>query len=818
MDNHHSYNYLYLYPLRNNRNRRLYTGSKSTKRKLQHKHYLDKNKINLVSNFSSIILNKIQLDILNKGLTFAPTLNKINYNDINKNIIRFERKLQLHHYFFNKDKHENIIHIPFNSNADWWPNTLNPDITLACYNLKQEIHKFYQRRTIHNLTQIEKKTLNELKDNTDITIKKADKGGGIAILNTDDYLNKISDMLNDKTVYTKTNLDDTLEIKQNADLIFQKLNKNKYISNKQLKNLTNFKAHCPIFYGLPKIHKINIPLRPIVSQINGPTSSISKYVSELLFVAEREIPDLLKDTTSFLNLIELNKNNYTHTYLITMDVTSLYTNIPHEEGAKWVSQYYTNTLKYWDKYNIQLKPVTGEILEELILFILKNCTFEFNNDCYKQNFGTTMGANFSVRFANIYMFMFYTKFLASYEGPIPNLFSRYIDDIFGTWQLNMDDWQRYFNTLNNFHNSIKFTYEISDKEVHFLDTTVYIVNNNIHTKLYTKPTDRKQYLHFKSNHPIHVKKALPFSQALRNRRITDDDSMLKNELETLKNNFLARGYPTKLINKELIKIKSINRNDTLIYKTQEDKKISFNKFTKGGPFLPLIINFDNRFNIRPTLNKVLENWWTNYILINPDLYTFIDSHPQLVFKKGKTLSNFLVKNKISVNLPHNTNSLILDETDAENINILEELDLENNPRVSTCNIKRCLCCNYINPNYTFRSTNTNNNYYFNTSMNCNVSNVIYLITCKKCKIQYVGETGMKLKNRLNNHLSCIRTKKTNSIAFHFNDITHHITDLTLTPIETNFDSLNSRRYREKFWMKELKTLYPLGLNNYPIVP
>jgi len=40
---------------------------------------------------------------------------------------------------------------------------------------------------------------------------------------------------------------------------------------KQAQYLTNFVLRCPVFYGLPKVHKKDIPLRPICSQINAPT-------------------------------------------------------------------------------------------------------------------------------------------------------------------------------------------------------------------------------------------------------------------------------------------------------------------------------------------------------------------------------------------------------------------------------------------------------------------------------------------------------------------------------------------------------------------
>jgi hypothetical protein len=100
-------------------------------------------------------------------------------------------------------------------------------------------------------------------------------------------------------------------------------------------------------------------------------------------------------------------------------------------------------------------------------------------------------ANFSICFANIYMHKFYKNFLAQYVGPIPELFSRYIDDIFALWEFEQKDWDTFFTAINSYHNSIKFTFDISKSEIHFLDTTIYTKNNILRSKLYTKPTDKK---------------------------------------------------------------------------------------------------------------------------------------------------------------------------------------------------------------------------------------------------------------------------------------------------------------------------------------
>ena len=153
----------------------------------------------------------------------------------------------------------------------------------------------------------------------------------------------------------------------------------------------NFKAKTPIFYGIPKIHKTGNLLRSIVSQINGPTSKINELIDHYLTMAEKSIPDLLQDTTVFLHIIQRCNNEFAiteDTYLISLDVTSLYTNIPIEEGTQWVSEHYEATKHLWDKPIIPL--ISKSLLQECIRFILTNTTFKFDQDLYHQKFGTTI--------------------------------------------------------------------------------------------------------------------------------------------------------------------------------------------------------------------------------------------------------------------------------------------------------------------------------------------------------------------------------------------------------------------------------------------
>lgn len=101
--------------------------------------------------------------------------------------------------------------------------------------------------------------------------------------------------------------------------------------------------------------------------------------------------------------------------------------------------------------------------------------------------------------------------------------------------------------------------------------------------------------------------------------------------------------------------------------------------------------------------------------------------------------------------------------------------------------------------------------------NCNSKNLVYLITCKICGIQYVGETGGPLRERLNNHRSDVKTKKQTPIGIHFNSENHSFGDLEITVIDLlDTEKIYARRDAEYSWQLKLGTIYPQGLNGLPL--
>jgi hypothetical protein len=798
-------------------NRRLVGKNKRSKRiqRSKFKKNLAVINSNVVINLSSYPLTVSELSLINKGLGFVPSHFKPKLDQLNKDFLRFERKLQLF-YFFKQKNNEDAG--PYRrgileGNSTWWPKKLNAHITKMCHDIKEECYKSLTKSKIKpNLTKDEISALQSLKNNKKIIIKKCDKGGGIAVMDSDSYLNKVTEMVSDAKTYRNTNVDDSIEVKQSCDTLISNLGSQGLLNKKQLQYLTNFEPRCPLFYGLPKVHKPNIPLRPICSQIEGPTSRLNELVDKYLTVAEQSIPFLLQDTTAYLLLIEQNKHVSPNTILCTVDVTSLYTNIPHEEGAQWVADFYEETLPLWNGQCNGLCPIDKLTLYNYMLFILRNCTFEFNARQYTQLYGTTMGAKFSVKFANIYMHCWLRKFIGLYEGCKPNFIARLIDDCFWLWDYGMEALNEFLNYLNNCHNSIKFEPNCSTEKVNFLDTVTFISNQVIHTNVYTKPTDKKQYLHFESSHPKHTMIAIPYSQAIRYRRIIDEDNLFFEELEVLYSRLRNRGYPDDLLLKTDNKIKLLTRTDVLQYKSKTAKEAALNTFLRGKSFLPCIIPFHSDFqaNLKNNINK----HWRTMLYSNSKLFdVFQEEFPQIIFKRGVTLGNILVSSKFKQEW---------DTIDLETIETLQAL-IELNQAiaiesVTPCGALRCKCCAHIVQTSKFHDTSRKFSFAIAGNFDCNSKNFIYVISCFKCKMLYVGQSGLQLRERLNNHRSDIKTLKNTAVSLHFNSPNHSIADLRITPIFTLQDLSFEERGKIEFqYMKTLNTIYPSGMNHYPLL-
>ena len=125
------------------------------------------------------------------------------------------------------------------------------------------------------------------------------------------------------------------------------------------------------------------------------------------------------------------------------------------------------------------------------------------------------------------MWFIYRKMELRYwlvPGNQYNGYRRYIDDCVGATSSTREELSQVKTAVNSFHPALKYTWEISNTFLAFLDIKLSIEGNCLCTSVYYKPTDSHSYLLYSSSHPSHVKNSIPYSQLLRLRRLCSEDS------------------------------------------------------------------------------------------------------------------------------------------------------------------------------------------------------------------------------------------------------------------------------------------------------
>ena len=155
-----------------------------------------------------------------------------------------------------------------------------------------------------------------------------------------------------------------------------------------------------------------------------------------------------------------------------------------------------------------------------------------------------------------------------------DLYLRYIDDIFFNWKGKEEELENFFNEINKKHPSIKSHQKYSNSKVKFLNVLVYKnEQQKLQTTLSKNNTDRQSYLHAKSDHPVSLRKSIPYSQILRVKRISSTNSEFERNCKVLQEQFVKSGYDSSSIENEIKKMKLLDRNDLLRPKTTQKTEV-----------------------------------------------------------------------------------------------------------------------------------------------------------------------------------------------------------------------------------------------------
>ena len=132
------------------------------------------------------------------------------------------------------------------------------------------------------------------------------------------------------------------------------------------------------------------------------------------------------------------------------------------------------------------------------------------------------------------------------------MWKRFIDDVFSLRNIDKQEIDLFLEQANSFQPTLKFTAEISDKEITFLDTVVYKGERFQKDGILDKPTETFQYTHYTSCHLPGVKRGFIKGEAIRLLRTNSSVKNFQESLSNFKTRFLARGYPKNLVETENI--------------------------------------------------------------------------------------------------------------------------------------------------------------------------------------------------------------------------------------------------------------------------
>ena len=137
------------------------------------------------------------------------------------------------------------------------------------------------------------------------------------------------------------------------------------------------------------------------------------------------------------------------------------------------------------------------------------------------------------------------------------------------WTGSEEELSEFLNYINEAHATIKFTMTWSRERLNYLDVQVINTNGKIETDLYTKPTDKHQFLSYTSCHPRGCKQGIPYAQTLRLRRICSTYDAFERRAKELTKYLVARGYRKRFVRDQIRRAKSKTGEEALTPTSQK---------------------------------------------------------------------------------------------------------------------------------------------------------------------------------------------------------------------------------------------------------
>ena len=461
-----------------------------------------------------------------------------------------------------------------------------------------------------NIAKEEAKAIQDLKRDKERIVLTADKGVSMVVMDKEDYIKKSEELIHQPT-YKELSSDPTTKHKSRLISLLKTIKSEGGIDNITYRRLYPTGAGSPKCYGLSKIHKSGVPLRPIISSRGTATYDTAKELAKILKPLVGRSPHHVQNNKDFLDSIK-NIKMKPDECIMSYDVSALFTSIPIEPAVNIIEKHLKEDTDLHSRTNMKIQHIIS-----LLRFCLSNSYFSFQGRFYQQTEGAAMGSPISPIVANLFMEDLEVQANKT-SSTSPVLWKRFGDDTFTI--IKKEDRNSFLQHLNSIHPNIKFTCEEvrDDGSMPFLDILISPEGDgSLSTSVFRKPTHTDLYLQWDSHHTISSKYSVAGTLYHKAKTVCSSPQLLQKEEDHLCKALKKCKYPTWTINRAKLK----SQNPTRSTNRNNNNQTSQNK--PNNKNLPMVVPYQQG------LSERIKNTCKKYGV-------------QVHFKGGQTIKSLLM--------------------------------------------------------------------------------------------------------------------------------------------------------------------------------
>ncbi|MGL4226872.1 MAG: reverse transcriptase domain-containing protein, partial [Rickettsia sp.] len=414
----------------------------------------------VIFNFSSRILSDKEKFLLSLGLDFRLPNVKLNFASF---FLPFEKMFS------------SISSLPAHINLDGFR-----------FALKNIAYKGYstlnKKSWLPFLKDKDFALLRNLAKDKNLVVSRPDKGRGVVLMDRDNYVSKMNSILSDETKFAKIGppsfgLIFKLEDKINRWL--KQLLDGFFLTQASYQSLFSSGSSYSALYGLPKVHKPNLPLRPILAAYNSPNFKIAKFLVPLLSPLCNNKYSI-KNSFNFASTV---RSLDSSKFMVSFDVENLFTNVPLAETIQIILD------RLFVSPDTTYQGFTRDAFRKLLEIAVLDTHIVFDGVIFKQVDGVAMGSPLGPIFANVFMSSLEEDFLDNCPlAHMPSVFFRYVDDTFALFSKPASA-LAFLKHINSMQPNISFTMEPEkDGSLSFLDVRIMHTTSGFTTSVFRKST------------------------------------------------------------------------------------------------------------------------------------------------------------------------------------------------------------------------------------------------------------------------------------------------------------------------------------------